>query len=106
MDLLMQPLADGSISKEDLQTRYGSRNEQYRQKEEQVRFQYEQIYRSSIMADAAYARRELLSRIGGDGFLQPREKGKSIAIDGIMAGPDPIGESADYLEALVRRLSP
>ncbi len=64
-----------------------------------------QNYRQQIMGEAAFLRRELLSRIGGDSFLLPREKTKYIAIEGIFAGPDPIDDSADYLEALANRLS-
>lgn len=72
----------------------------------QLRYQYEQIYRSTIMGDAQYARRELLIRVGGDSDLLPMERSKSIAIDGILAGPSPIGNAADYLDALLRKLSP
>ncbi len=71
-----------------------------------LRSRYEQLYRSTIMGDAQYSRRELLNRIGGDAFLSPRDKSKSIALDGILAGPAPIGDGADYLDALVRKLSP
>jgi hypothetical protein len=71
-----------------------------------LRSQYEQIFRSTIMGDAQYARRELLSRVGGDSWLSPLERSKSISIDGILAGPSPVGDAADYLEALVRKLSP
>lgn len=71
---------------------------------EQNRQQCVSAYRMRIEGDAAYLRRELLSRIGGDSFLLPREKQKYIAIDGIFAGPDPIDDSADYLEALAHKL--
>jgi hypothetical protein len=74
------------------------------QTDEQNRQSCEQNYRQQIMGDAAFLRRELLSRIGGDSFLLPLEKTKYIAIDGIFAGPDPIDDSADYLEALANRL--
>jgi HAMP domain-containing protein len=49
----------------------------------------EQEYRNTVMTDAQYARRELLSRIGGDEFLPPSERSRAMALDGVMAGPDP-----------------
>lgn len=58
------------------------------------------------MRDAQYCRRELINRVGGDDWLSPSEKAKAIAIDGLLAGPSPLGAAADYLETLLRKLSP
>ncbi len=49
--------------------------------------------------EAADIRRQLLARIGSNS-VPLDTKMKSIAIDGIFAGPDPIDDSADYLEML------
>jgi hypothetical protein len=57
-------------------------------------------YREQILGDAASLRKELLSRIGGDAPSTAGASIKDMAIDGFFAGPDPIDDSADYLEAL------
>jgi hypothetical protein len=97
-------VSPGATREETAQQAIARQNE-FRQRYEMLRLQYEQVFRTSIMSDAAYCRRELLSRIGGDEFLRPGERVKAIAIDGIMAGVDPIGEAADYLDALARKLA-
>jgi len=63
-----------------------------------------QQFRQSIQGDASYARRELMNRLGGDDFVLPRERVKASALDGIFAGPDPIDDAADYLEAFSSKL--
>ncbi len=92
-------------NKEEMAQQAAVNMSQYMQRYNQVRLDYENAFRTTVMGDAAYCRRELLSRIGGDSYLRPGEKIKSLAIDGIMAGPDPIGSAADYLEALSRELA-
>jgi hypothetical protein len=57
-----------------------------------------------FLGDSSYAPRELLSRLHGDSFLSPRDRMKDGALDGLFAGPDPIDDSADYLEALGNKL--
>jgi hypothetical protein len=54
-----------------------------------LRIQYEKEYRTTVMGDAQYCKRELLSRVGGDGFLSVGDRGKSYAIDGLVTGRDP-----------------
>ncbi len=82
-----------------------NRQRQFAMAYQQSQSECEQTFRNVVLGDAAYARRELLSRIGGDGFLLPLERSKGIAIDGVFAGVRPVGASADYLEALARKLS-
>ena len=93
-----------SMTKEQQSQLFQQRRQSEQQAYMQNRQSCEQSYRQQIIGDAAFLRRELLSRIGGDSFLLPREKTKYIAIDGIFAGPDPIDDSADYLDALANRL--
>lgn len=69
-------------------------------------------YRSQVQGDATYARRELIARLGPEEVkklkgAQPRLGfGVSdMAIDGMFAGPDPIDESANYLEMLADELT-
>jgi hypothetical protein len=73
------------------------------QAEEQLRANCEVTYRQKILGDAAYARRELLARLGNEDFLLPRERVGIGAIDGAFAGSDPIGQSANYLDALAHK---
>jgi hypothetical protein len=73
----------------------------------QSRASYEQSFHATMMADAQYARRELLLRVGGDDFLTVREKARAdTLIDGMLAGPSPLADACDYLEALLKKLSP
>jgi hypothetical protein len=83
---------------------FRQRQQNEQQAYEQNRQSCEQTYRQQFIGDAAFLRRELLSRVGGDSFLLPQERVKYIAIDGMFAGPDPIDDSADCLEALANKL--
>ena len=103
---LMTANYDPKMPPDEMRKQAANRQQAFMQNEQQLRLNYEQAFRSSVIGDAAYCRRELLARVGGDSFLQPRERTKSIAIDGIMAGPDPIGDAADYLDALAKKLAP
>jgi hypothetical protein len=94
-----------TMTNQQWQEYFASEMNQRMQTEMMLRNQYEQAYRMTIMSDAAYARRELLKRVGGEESLLPMERTKYIAIEGIFAGVDPIGDSADYLSALLHKLN-
>lgn len=93
------------MSEEQRSQFFANRQRQYINAYQQNLSECELAFRSTVLGDAAYARRELLSRIGGDGFLLPRERSRGIAIDGVFAGVRPVGDAADYLETLAKKLS-
>jgi hypothetical protein len=74
------------------------------QAEQQIQTNCEETYRAQIIGDAAYARRELLARVGNDDFMLPKERTGYFAIEGHFVGADPFGASATYLDALVHKL--
>lgn len=64
-------------------------------------------FRQSILPDTVYVRNELLKRGAKEpppGALQ--QSSLMITFGGILAGPDPCGSAADYLEFLLKQLSP
>lgn len=81
--------------------------EQIRDKEIQEYVQedasLEYQFKSTILGDAVYARNELLRRIGRD---QPSiyDPTGVPALQGFLAGPDPVGDAANYLERLAKQL--
>jgi len=62
-------------------------------------------FRNELLGQAVYARDSLLARLGNP-VPTAQEHMKMLAFDGILAGPSPISDAADYLEQLARRLSP
>jgi hypothetical protein len=75
---------------------------------EHARFEYE--FKNNILGDAICARDELLRRIANPpqaSFDISGSYGRGgVVFQGFLAGADPIGEAADYLERLAMELSP
>jgi hypothetical protein len=65
----------------------------------------EAAFRSQLLGQAIYLRDQLLMRLGNPA-MTPQDRIKSLAFDGMLAGPAPISDAADYLEQLARQLSP
>jgi len=70
--------------------------------QEHTNLEYE--FKTNILGDAIYARDELLSRIANP----PQQSAdlSAAAFRGFLAGADPVGEAANYLERLAKQLSP
>jgi hypothetical protein len=73
--------------------------------------QFEDAYRANYLIDAQLFDRELRKRSNiktlitdpGSGTIK---KGRIIALDGKLAGPDPVLDLANYLESLAKQLPP
>lgn len=74
----------------------------------ELRNRYEGEFNQFILGDAVYAKQELDSRISVKDRPQllPQEQTVFLVFRGILAGPNPVGEAATYLENYVKRLSP
>jgi len=63
-------------------------------------------FRSQFLGEAVNLRNQMEQRLKDKGQpLPPHEAYKMIAFDCALAGPSPISDAADYLEALARRLT-
>jgi hypothetical protein len=66
---------------------------------------FELEFKNNFLGKAVYLRDELLKRIPTK--EQPKkEQYDFLAFDGILSGPSPVSDAANYLEALARKLSP
>ncbi|MBZ5528647.1 MAG: hypothetical protein LAN71_12180 [Acidobacteriia bacterium] len=65
----------------------------------------EAAFRSQLLGQAIYLRDQLLMRLGNPA-ITTQNRIKELAFDGMLAGPSPISDAADYLEQLARQLSP
>ena len=63
----------------------------------------EMQFRNNLLGQAIYFRDELLRRLPPQSTT-PQEEDRNLAFRGILAGPAPIADAADYLERLARRL--
>jgi len=65
----------------------------------------ETAFRNQLLGQAIYLRDQLLMRLGNP-TITPEDRMRSLAFDGMLAGPSPISDAADYLERLARQVSP
>jgi len=65
----------------------------------------ETTFRSQFLGQAIYLRDQILNRLGNPAMTM-QDHAKTLAFEGVLAGPTPISDAADYLEQLARRLSP
>jgi hypothetical protein len=84
-----------------MQQLYNQEMQEYTQQHTNLEYEF----KSTILGDAIYARDELQHRIGPPqpSLLFTMASG---AFQGILAGPDPVGDAAAYLESLAKQLSP
>lgn len=61
-------------------------------------------FRNNFLARALTLRDQMITRIGDPSKLPQARLGQLIAFDGMLAGPSPISDAADYLESLAMRL--
>ena len=72
--------------------------------QEHANLEYE--FKSTVLGDAIYARDELLRKVGRPQSSSIYDGMAANAFEGFLAGPDPVGAAADYLERLAKQLSP
>lgn len=61
-------------------------------------------FRNTLLGEAVYFRNELQRRLQLTD-VPPKDRHRIIAFDGILAGPSPVSDAADYLEQLARQLN-
>jgi hypothetical protein len=95
-----------TLTEEQKNVRWSEQNREL----DKLREVFEIEFKNSMLGEAVYLRDELQKRLS----KKAQEEAKSseymplqlLAFDGILAGPSPVADAANYLERLSRKLSP
>ena len=76
------------------------------QEEKAMNERYQAEFNSSLLAEAAYVRDEILKRLPPQPEPRPPQTMQILAFQGVLVGSRPVGSAANYLENLTKKLSP